>query len=939
MKKFLFYLFLSLYTIGFSQNPQEFHPDYKRSLEVLEEIEKEQRFVSSFSPEMETILPVGIEKEISGLRYVIGIDSMVFEPDGAYFNAFMVLQIPRSTKPLAFAARHIRFNPKGVISGNQARLALVSQHVIKLSGAFDLELPANGKNFVEWDCNGFKSVSLNGLFNFSRDLIIPDSSSMQPQVKAEFTISTTDIRNFLIGVSITPFQIKHIKDFSFSVSQAYIDLSDTQNPPGFSLPSGYSYNAPSPLAWTGFYLQNLKIKLPPQLCKKDQPQQEISVNGFIIDASGLSGSVSLTNVLTYGQATIGTWKFGINELTVGFLSNHLNGGQLKGELALPLNDYTKVNFTAGIFENPSTEKLDYLFSVSPGSGIRFDAFFADINLHPGSYVQVKTLGNTWEPSACLTGNIEFLDNNSKFPQINFQNLTLIDQKPYVTNGIFALTGSGSNPLLGGLPVSLNAIALKLNGEQPPVLCINAGLNFMDASDQGFSAAVGAEIKMKYKNNPNLSPLSFEKVLINDVSVAVHSGAIKLIGALKFTENDPLYGKCFKGMLDLSLIQMTFNVNASMIFGRVNSMRYFYVDGAAVFPTPVPIPPVFAAYGFGGGMYYHMKPRNLKPESNMIAIMKGVKPPPDYIPDADTKLGVLFGMTVGLNASDKMMNGDVSLEIKFNQNNGMDLVRMRGDVVFFTSITEKKTKPADKLFIYGTTDTYFDALKSEFHSVSNIKVNVKGIITGNGQAVFHKDPKDWYIYIGRPGSRLNLNVLGLANFGSYFMAGNKIDDPPSIPTHVNVNYNPDRNISFLSAGNGIIAGASLSFDDGREIGFPKFKLYYQVHAGSGFDAMLANYDKPWHCSGSPDPPGLKGWFAQGQLWAYINGDAGAKGQILKKDFDLRVCTFGFSALLQGHFPNPFYATGQAHGHYDILGLIKGDFDVSFSAGQNCNLSGS
>ena len=93
----------------FSQADTVYDAIQQKVFSVIEKVKSEHRFIDLLDAESLTSLPIGIIKEIGTTRYIIAIDSAVFKPNGAYFNAYMAIEFPNSTKQIAFAAKNIKF--------------------------------------------------------------------------------------------------------------------------------------------------------------------------------------------------------------------------------------------------------------------------------------------------------------------------------------------------------------------------------------------------------------------------------------------------------------------------------------------------------------------------------------------------------------------------------------------------------------------------------------------------------------------------------------------------------------------------------------------------------------------------------------------------------------------------------------------------------------
>ena len=151
-----------------AQSDSTTNPAINKVLSIVKTVEDGNNFIDQLSPDSNAALPFGIIKQIGQARYIVAIDSMKFRPNGAFFSAYAAIDFPGTTKKIAFEATNIKFTPKGVVGGSQARLMLVSEHTIKINNMVSLNIKPDGNNFVDWDCNGFKGISLKGTFVFSK---------------------------------------------------------------------------------------------------------------------------------------------------------------------------------------------------------------------------------------------------------------------------------------------------------------------------------------------------------------------------------------------------------------------------------------------------------------------------------------------------------------------------------------------------------------------------------------------------------------------------------------------------------------------------------------------------------------------------------------------------------------------------------------------------
>ncbi len=82
-----------------------------------------------------------------------------------------------------------------------------------------------------------------------------------------------------------------------------------------------------------------------------------------------------------------------------------------------------------------------------------------------------------------------------------------------------------------------------------------------------------------------------------------------------------------------------------------------------------------------------------------------------------------------------------------------------------------------------------------------------------------------------------------------------------------------------------------------------------------------------CQGSSGPVGIDGWYATGQIWAYIQGEV--------KVFGAPIFSAGLAAVLQARLPNPFFAQATV-GVKVKIGFIKFDKSLSLKLGEDCIL---
>lgn len=109
---------------------------------IVETVEQSENFIElgNLHPDSNIVLPAGIIKDIGAARYIIAIDSLKFKSNKALLSAYASIEFPGTTERLSFRGSHIKFNPAGIVGGDQARLYLASTHVIQINPNVRLRL-------------------------------------------------------------------------------------------------------------------------------------------------------------------------------------------------------------------------------------------------------------------------------------------------------------------------------------------------------------------------------------------------------------------------------------------------------------------------------------------------------------------------------------------------------------------------------------------------------------------------------------------------------------------------------------------------------------------------------------------------------------------------------------------------------------------------------
>ncbi len=698
-----------------------------------------------------------------------------------------------------------------------------------------------------------------------------------------------------------------------------------------------------------------------------------------------------------------SWAYSLDHIDVTIAANTFVKANLNGQILLPISKAaakkkeeaatpaasakSSQTSKAGLFYSGFISMQEQQLVVVTKDSIAFDIWKAKALLLPNSSVELKLVNGRFLPKANLNGTISFGTNKGAtddkevegkrtvdFKGISFENLQLQTVSPVISVRNMGYKGTVA---FGNFPVSIGNINVGINGDNSRI-DFDLGINLMDAVGAGATARIG--IKGKMYDDGYRQRSRYDGLDLSAISIDCKFSSLTIKGSLILMEKDPVYGNGFNADLEVDVAGKV-NVKAKAIFGRT-TFRYWYFDAAVKWP---PTPSPFMINGFGGGAYYKMR------RNQDIAIGEFSPSGLSYTPDEKINLGVkaLIYFHIG---SETICDGEAGFEIAFNSKGGVNRLAIFGkanvmakipgmkkinDLIAkvaadataktsFLGISESDLKgsfaskyiPEATKAVPGPLSAEvgirmaaaieFDFQNNSMHATTDVYINTPGnFLSGTGPGgravwgVFHKDPKDWYMYMGTPKDRCGIKI-GVAGIylttTSYFMAGTLLPGSPPPPQQVadilgvdakELDYMRDENA--LSNGGGMAFGASLDFDTG-DLSFLLF--YARFQAGMGFDIMLKDYQEA-RCSNTGKPVGINGWYANGQSYAYLQGELGIRIKLSFLRLKVPIISGGAAVLLQAKLPNPVWMRGYVAGNMNVLGgLIKGKFRFKFEIGEEC-----
>ncbi|MDR7212139.1 hypothetical protein [Flavobacterium piscis] len=998
--------------------------DLSKAMATCAEIDKNSNLTDFLEPKKLSMLPLGIKKTIGGIQYMLGISNAKFTPEYTELTAFVRIIIPQhdsegKPKELFFGANNIKLSHKGGLVGD-TNLVLLGDVPIKINGENLLLVLKGGmtmatgkvenKTYVTIDCNGFKELGIQADVVFSRNLLEPVDTSYNviasPQrVHAEFKTIISNWNDILVEISLPAFQLTNYKGTCFELNKAVIDFSDLHNSNEVVWPKDYQkdYLVPgNENLWRGLYVSSLKVVLPSQFKEKGTNNRiTFKATNLLIDRMGVSGNFSADNILDLGKGNASGWQFSVNHIEMGFRANSLTYARFDGDIVLPLSDPSKqckpdtrseLGYKAVI--NPIDN--EYLLKAEVKSDICFQVFKADAKIEKNSYVELKVKEGVFLPKAVLYGSIAINGSNKPTPDasqtnvtqegsdkkdavafkgITFQNLQLQTVTPYFKADYFGYKNNAEtdpeSSKVSNFPITIHEIAI-IADDVSASLKIDIAVNLM--KDQ-FNGRTKFNIVGKFGKEEGIQKWKFDHLKFERIDIAADLGGMKFKGSITIMDNDPVYGNGFKGMLGADFTG-GISVEANAIFGST-TFRYWYVD-AMVDNLNIPAGAI-TFKGFGGGAYYKMKKDGF---SNRFVASGS-----NYVPDADSSLGVKAMIKFAGTATADAFWGGAGFEIAFNNNSGINRISIYGEghvmqpfeipgaealtealkvvseneslmgaVAMEALKTSNLSAAAEQLYPNDVKNSMginaFAAIEYDFraktlHGSFDLYIDtpggfIKGRASENraGWAVLHFGPDKWYIRMGTPTDRLGLKMaIGSIEVeaGGYFMLGDDIPASPPPPSIVAQLLGVDvakldymRNENMVAGGKGFAFGSDFSLKTG-DLSFLMF--YANFQAGFGFDIMVKDYGEA-ACKGSGQI-GLNGWYANGQSYAYLQGELGIRIKLFFIKKKISIIKGGGAVLLQAKLPNPVWIRGYMAGNFSILGgAIKGSFRFKLQFGKEC-----
>ena len=951
----------------------------KKALQDFDVIESEGRYVDNLRDIEGTSynLPIGIKKIVGNIPVTLAISNVKIGSQYGEGSLYLKFEMPslsadKKSDVLIFGAQGVKVSYGGDLVGD-VRLTLLSAHTKPLGNLGKIMIKGGGiaentgnlssETYLTLDCNGdFKELSL------SADLIFNEKTfesleSNDKILRSSFKVVMADLTDFLVNINIPAFMIKGLPGYVFEVSGATLDLSDLKNSDNFNPDPDYFdkyFTLPDRKLWQGVYISNFSLTFPSMFNRKDAHQCKLEGSRLLIDEIGITGDITGKNILPFEQGDAGGCSFSVDDFRLSFLANNIKGFGFKGQMALPFLKKEKPRLYEAF-----VSKDEYLFKITLGSEENLNLLgMGKLHLEPTSAIQVKVKDGKFLPKAILDGSIKIDAGGLNMEQVAFTKLCLSAENPY-----FSVESAkyGGEVKFYNFPISIDNIKFTSQNNLA-VLGFNMKLNLMEGK---ISAESGLRLVTEFKNNDS----DFKGVYVDSLKLKkIQLAGFSLDGEIHIVKDDPVYGNYFGGQITAAFggLSQELTVNVKSVFGR-KDFRYWYVEGMAKIGRGIPIGPVFLD-GFVGGAYYKMQ----------FAGKTGIR---SYVPYEDCGLGVKAGVNYYV-AKENTISGNALFEMNFSSSGGIRNMMFYGTAEFLKK-TKKTDSELDNMFtagqgkarctgqsftaglpagadgssmsreilsgmnLSGVISAYmsmnYEFTTKTFDANFAVMINTPGnILRGTGSngeagwAYLHLSPQTWFIHVGTPsnplGLKLGLGPLSLST-ESYFMLGDKLEAPILDSNVARILGLSPQQVDYMKCpqdmvlGKGMAFGSRFKFDTGN---LTFLILYARFMAGTGFDVMLQDLSG-YSCKGKGGQIGLGGWYANGQCYAYLEGELGVRIKLVFIEKSISIIKGSAAALLQARLPNPSWIGGYMAVNLDVLGgLIKANMKMKFSFGDDCEL---
>ena len=663
------------------------------------------RMVSALATGQGSIgLPLGLVQNIAGYNFMLGFTSIAFMPDRAECQVMQNLHIPQFGDAgwLSMAMSDVCLIPAGF--GGEYTLHPVNDWLIPYEGdmtflfkgstSSDHETIKDEATYFEVDCNGIKSFAIKGEVHFPQSTLVKedeDGEIVNEKVIGSFAVEidrTVAVNeniyaaygqaglpedagfHFLVNANLDPFQIKGIPGWGYQALNAWIDMSDFENPPSIRWPASYDDpniqvggNGKSTMmpTWKGIYIQDLELKTPKEFLGGNR-RESASINHMIIDPL-VSMTIAVEDLIGRDEGDVDGWSLSMDSLFLTIVQNRLESGGFSGVLGLPITkEGTYLRYTALIEDsNTSNTSLDspsYIFSIQPKDNLEFPFLMAKATLSENTHVLGKfTPGNAAQTyfEAYFEGGLGI--NSELFSTTEGDNIPLtipiadfvfsyhsqngfsdshfgfceelqsINNEPINYEYDASYGNQFSEEGFGGFPINIEEAGLNAASANEVSMFIRP-LVSIAGDEGGIAGSVRINIRSEFATVNGKKRLQLKGMDVSAMSIYSEVYGLTIEGSIEFYNNvgsDNVGTKGAKGNLEVMLpigvgasLAAEFGTsvsNATAAYGTAQNYGYWYLDGMVYFgPMGIPLATGIGMYGIGGGVSVNMTRGNSGPST-------------------------------------------------------------------------------------------------------------------------------------------------------------------------------------------------------------------------------------------------------------------------------------------------------------------------------------
>lgn len=916
------------------------------------------RLVSALVNTNPVSLPLGLDRDFDGYKSIVAIIAMKFTPTQAVLNAATWVELP-SLGPdvgFGFGAKNLCFHKDGLAGMKRAELYLVRdfgyQSGESWSFLFKSPTPTDSGTYAKWDCKGLHHIEVEAEVEFPKTwlkMANPDDSLRN--VKAYFAGRAEKNGNswgWILNANMDECEFTQLPGFKMKVNSMVFDYTTIRNPESITFPTGYTGDKTN--TWKGFYIKNAEVTLPDNLKTFDDANPKIQVSNLIIDRNGVTGKLYAENLFQEFDGDFGGWGGSIDTLRAEMINNTPINWRMRGRIKTSFTDTLFVYnglYNRSVNQDNNTISKDYNLELVVNTEHGYEREIpiswlpTKMKIEPATSIKVTYDKKDVKAEANINATLSFEGSNDILSKLDFKGIKVEGLKfkttePYVENGNWDFASPQHS--LAGFPVNIDGVSSVTrfrDGAFGPGIRFNLNIGLQPGSN-AVNGTTTLTLWSKLLNEQGRQRFAFDGVELDSIGVNADLGAVKVRGGLNLFQSDATYGDGYRGVVTASFIDKI-TTSATAQFGMVNNFRYWYIDAKTILPTGLPVFSNFAVYGFGGGAWHKMRRSGTTNLAEQAAAPDSSKNPSKtnsgftYVPDNSASLGLSAQVVMGTHPSAETFNGDFTLQAQLQSGGGLGTVSLLGNGYMLCSINER-----NKAKILADADITYSVPEQTLHGVFNANVNYQPL-TGSGQMVMHFAPDLWYVKFGEPNNRMRLTFADWLRSDAYLMVGQQLPPPPALPDEIQQafpGYAQSRS-PMIETGNGIALGASTGFSTGRQ----QYMIFYgDVAAQAGYDMAMLKYNGI-SCDGRSGELGINGWYATGQVYAYLNASIGMHVDVWFTSGDYEILSLNSAAMLEAGLPNPTWMKGAIGGNYSILGgAVKGYCNYRFSMGDECQMLG-